>query len=140
MREREWRSKPHARPLRNAMTRAEMALWARLKGRQLGGHKFRRQHPIDDYVADFACIDAHLIVEVDGSVHDGNEAQATDAMRTRNLLALGWKILRFNNDAVLYRTDEVLNDIASRLPPPTGSAGHLPRRRGRSSRNTDDRE
>jgi len=136
MREREWRSKPYARSLRKAMTRAEIALWARLKGRQLQGYKFRRQHPVDDYVADFACIELKLIVELDGSAHDASDRLERDAARTRNFMALGWTVLRFSNEAVLYRTDEVLNHIASRLPPPSGSAGHLPRERGTSARCT----
>lgn len=134
MRERQWRSAPNSRPLRQSMTKAETALWSRLKSRQLNGHKFRRQHPIDAYVADFACISAKLLIEVDGSVHDSADAKAYDAARTDTLRSFGWTILRFSNEAVLYRTDEVLNSIASRLPPPTGSAGHLPRERGRSLR------
>lgn len=133
MREREWRSRPNARPLRRSMTKAEIALWSRLKARQLNGSKFRRQHPIDDYVADFACIPAKLLIEVDGSVHDGPSAEERDAERTRTLMSFGWTILRFSNEAVLHRTDQVLNEIALRLPPPTGSAGHLPRERGRSA-------
>ncbi|MEQ9316062.1 MAG: DUF559 domain-containing protein [Henriciella sp.] len=133
MREREWRSSPNSRPLRKSMTKAEIALWSRLKAQQLNGHKFRRQHPIDDYVADFACIPAKLLIEVDGSAHDGPVAEQADADRTRKLVSLGWNILRFSNEAVLHRTDQVLNDIALRLPPPTGSAGHLPRERGRSA-------
>ena len=133
MREREWRSSPHTGTLRKSMTKAEIALWSRLKARQLNGHKFRRQHPIDDYVADFACIPAKLLIEVDGSAHEGSAAEQADAARSRKLVSLGWQILRFSNEAVLYRTDQVLNDIALRLPPPTGSAGHLPRERGRSA-------
>lgn len=133
MREQEWRSKPYAKPLRRSLTRAETALWARLKGQKLCGQKFRRQHPIDDFIADFACIPARLVIEVDGSVHDRSEAEDRDAARTLALTALGWRVLRFSNDDVLYRTEEVLNAIALRLPPPTGSAGHLPRKRGRST-------
>ncbi|MEO0881819.1 MAG: DUF559 domain-containing protein [Pseudomonadota bacterium] len=133
MREREWCSKPHAKHLRQTMTKAEIALWSRLKSKQLNGYKFRRQHPVDNYVADFACISAKLIIEVDGSIHERALQQEKDAKRDRTLSALGWKILRFSNEAVLYRTDEVLNDIALRLPPPTGFAGHLPRERGRSA-------
>ena len=119
MREREWRSTPNARPLRKSMTRAEIALWSRLKARQLNGFKFRRQHPIDDYIAHFACISSKLIIEVDGSAHSGADAEERDADRTLRLQSLGWQILRFSNEAVLHRTEEVLNNIASRLPPPT---------------------
>jgi very-short-patch-repair endonuclease len=133
MREQEWRSSPHAKPLRRRLTRAETIMWARLKGQKLSGQKFRRQHPIDDFIADFACVPARLIIEIDGSVHDSADAAERDASRTHKLMELGWRVLRFSNDDVLNRTDEVLNAIALRLPPPTGSAGHLPRKRGRSA-------
>lgn len=119
MREKQWRSKPYAKPLRKAMTRAEIVLWSRLKGRQLNGHKFRRQHPIDDYVTDFACIDAKLVIEVDGSIHQSEDAIERDGLRTQTLRALGWTVIRFTNEDVLHRTDEVLNDISLRLPPPS---------------------
>lgn len=133
MREREWRSSPYAKPLRRSLTRAETILWARLKGQKLCGQKFRRQHPIDDFIADFACIPARLVIELDGSAHGSADAVERDANRTRRLMELGWHVLRFSNDDLLNRTDEVLEAIALRLPPPTGSAGHLPRERGRST-------
>ena len=133
MREQEWRSAPHAKPLRRTLTRAETILWARLKGQKLCGQKFRRQHPIDDFIADFACVPARLVIELDGSAHGSADALERDARRTQRLMELGWRVLRFSNDDLLNRTDEVLEAIALRLPPPTGSAGHLPRKRGRSA-------
>ncbi|MEM1037365.1 MAG: endonuclease domain-containing protein [Pseudomonadota bacterium] len=119
MREREWRSKPHARPLRRTMTKAEIALWSRLKSRQMNGYKFRRQHPIDDYIADFACIKAKLVIELDGNAHHSAEAAERDAAKTLTLNSLGWSILRFSNEETLYQTDNVLNEISRRLPPPS---------------------
>lgn len=92
-------------------------MWARLNGKKLSGQKFRRQHPIDDFIADFACITARLVIEIDGAVHDGADAAERDARRTLRLMELGWRVLRFSNDDVLHRTDEVLNAIALRLPP-----------------------
>lgn len=119
MREQQWRSKPHTKPLRQNMTKAEIVLWSKLKSRQLNGHKFRRQHPIDDYVTDFACINAKLVIEIDGSIHQSDDAIERDGMRTETLRALGWVVIRFSNEDVLHRTNKVLHDISLRLPPPS---------------------
>jgi very-short-patch-repair endonuclease len=102
-----------ARQLRESMTDAERRLWSRLRGRELGGAKFRRQVPIGRYVADFACVDSRLIVELDGGQHEAGR----DAARTADLQRLGWRVLRFWNDAVLRETDAVLTEIAAALNP-----------------------
>ncbi|MFZ1390242.1 MAG: DUF559 domain-containing protein [Dokdonella sp.] len=98
-----------ARKLRTTMTDAERRLWSRLRDRRLGGFKFRRQVPIAGFVADFACLDANLIVEVDGGQHV-DEAES-DLQRTRKLDELGFRVVRFWNDDVLIRTDDVLEAI-----------------------------
>ncbi|MBS0542798.1 MAG: endonuclease domain-containing protein [Proteobacteria bacterium] len=96
------------RRLRNSMTDAESALWRRLRGRQLGGYKFRRQHPFLDYVLDFVCVELRLIVEVDGGQHLDSQG---DRLRDERLLAAGFRVLRFWNNEVLNEMDAVLRTI-----------------------------
>jgi very-short-patch-repair endonuclease len=106
------RAVSRARVLRRNMTDAEQRLWRILRSRQLVGWKFRRQRPIGRYVADFACIEAMLIVEVDGGQHAEN---ATDVERTRWLEALGWKVIRFWNPEVLTNAEGVAETILDAL-------------------------
>lgn len=101
----------HARALRQASTDAERRLWARLRDRQISGWKFKRQHPIEKFVADFACREAWLVVELDGGQHTAEG----DAARTAALEASGWRVLRFWNDEVLRNTDGVLHAIQAAL-------------------------
>ena len=84
-----------SREMRQAPTDAEQRLWHFLRNRQLGGYKFRRQHPIDRYIADFICIDARLIVELDGSQHAEEEQQQQDEERTRFFESRGFRVVRF---------------------------------------------
>jgi very-short-patch-repair endonuclease len=108
----EKRLTPVARKLRRARTEAEERLWYHLRGRRLLGFKFRFQHPVGAHVADFACEEARLIVELDGSQHSDSP---TDPARTAALEAAGWKILRFWNHDVLQDTEAVLEAIAETL-------------------------
>jgi very-short-patch-repair endonuclease len=112
-----------ARRLREELTDAERRLWSSLRARGLAGAKFRRHVPVGPFVADFACVEARLIVEVDGGQH----AAATDAARTRWLALHGWRVLRFWNNDVLANTDGVLLSIAQALknplPPGEGASG-----------------
>src|SRR5881394_3928045 len=108
-------------------------MWSRLRSAQLG-FKFRRQHEMRGYIVDFVCMQRRLIVELDGSQH--MEQASYDAVRTRVLSALGFRVLRFWNNDVLERMDNVLESIcgvlAETLPP---HPNPLPRqRRGRGSR------
>jgi very-short-patch-repair endonuclease len=110
-----------ARTLRRDATDAEKLLWWRLRNRQIAGAKFRRQFPVGRYIADFACIDAMLIVEADGGQH----TPEADAVRTAALEAAGYKVTRFWNTDILSNIDGVLESIRqeliSRTPhPPTG--------------------
>src|SRR5438067_8616384 len=82
-----------AQELRREMSKTEWRLWFRLRGRQLGGCKFRRQVPLGPYIADFACLEAGLVVEVDGD-HHGDQL-AYDARRDRWLSGTGFRVLRF---------------------------------------------
>ena len=98
-----------ARMLRKNQTDAERALWQRLRNRRLLGVKFRRQVPIKGYVADFAALEIKLIIELDGSQHiDNKEA---DEIRTGFLQREGYKVIRFWNNDVLLRIDDVLEFI-----------------------------
>jgi len=97
-----------ARALRADRTDVEARLWSRLRGSQLDGFKFRRQFPIDRYIADFACLDAKLVVELDGSQHADNPA---DAARTRVLEACGFHVIRFWNHQVNQELEGVLETI-----------------------------
>jgi very-short-patch-repair endonuclease len=102
-----------AKRLRRTQTDAERILWFRLRDRRLNGWKFRRQFPVDRYVVDFFCADAHLIVELDGGQH-AVRADA-DAQRTKVLGAMGYMVLRYWNNDVMQNIDGILEDIYSAL-------------------------
>jgi len=112
-----------ARSLRTEPTDAERELWRRLKDRQINGWRFRRQHPIVPYVANFACVEAKLIIEVDGGQH--NESRI-DAIRDTRLRKRGWQVLRFWNNDVLSNTDGVVQVIATSLGPHPSPLPALP--------------
>jgi very-short-patch-repair endonuclease len=105
-----------ARQLRRDQTDAEQALWGRLRDRQICDAKFRRQHPIGPFVADFCCPQQKLIVELDGGQHA--EAIAEDEKRSLFLEAQGYRVVRFWNHEVLTNTDGVLERIAEVLGDP----------------------
>jgi len=90
-----------ARTLRQKSGLAEQRVWALLRSGRIDGHKFRRQHPISRYVADFACDRLKLVIEIDGGVHDRDEVVTRDHLRQSDLEALGWTVLRFSNAQVL---------------------------------------
>jgi len=94
--------------LRKQLTDAELKLWRRLKGEQLGV-KFRRQHPFQRFVLDFVCLEKHLVVEVDGGQHA--EMLTADQERTALLQQAGFTVLRFWNNEVLNQTDDVVVEI-----------------------------
>ena len=102
-----------ARALRHSSTDAEHRLWAVIRNRQLEGFKFRRQVPIGHYFADFACIEARLVVELDGSQHMDRVEE--DERRTRELEAAGWHVIRFGNNDVLFELDGVSRVILDAL-------------------------
>jgi very-short-patch-repair endonuclease len=102
----------YSRELRQVSTEAEELLWAELRNRKLNGLKFRRQHPIDKYIADFYCHERKLVIELDGAVHDAKENADYDKARTFELKDLGINVLRFRNDEVINRLECVLQKIA----------------------------
>ncbi len=110
------RFKSWAKSLRAAQTCAEAKLWRALRNRRLARWKFRRQHPVEQYVVDFVTLEGRLVVEVDGMTHDDAGAKAHDAVRTRVLENCGFHVLRVNNVDVFDNIDGVLDLIASTLP------------------------
>ena len=97
------------RRLRNNMSDAEQALWHLLRGHQICGLKFRRQHPFDDFILDFVYLENKLVIEVDGGQH-GQQA-GYDEDRTQKLQAAGFRVLRFWNNEVLKETESVREKI-----------------------------
>ena len=92
------------------MTDAERRLWSRLRGNALGFH-FRRQHRLGIYIVDFACLERRLIVEADGGQHNQPRGLVHDDRRTKWLNDTGFDVLRFWNNDVLLRTEEVVETI-----------------------------
>ncbi len=109
-----------ARTLRREMTPQEKLLGAQLRGRRLGGAKFRKQMWLAGYIAEFACPEARLVVEADGSQHA--EEGDYDAMRAAAFARLGWKTLRFWNNEISRDLEAVLRAIAAALPVPSQPA------------------
>jgi very-short-patch-repair endonuclease len=99
--------------MRSAMTPAELRLWLRLRNRQLGGLRFRRQAPIGPYIVDFFCPERNLIVEVDGDQHGHESNMKHDAERTRWLEGRGHRVLRFANVEVTNDLDAVYAAISA---------------------------
>lgn len=99
----------HARSGRKDSTDAERLLWQRLRNRQLGGYKFRRQYPIKNYILDFYCVEKQLVIELDGSQHISRKYY--DSKRTVELEVLGIHVIRFWNNDVLQNIDGVLEQI-----------------------------
>jgi len=105
--------KRYAQDLRNNATEPERVLWNRLRRRQLGGFKFRRQHPIGRYICDFVCLEAAVVVELDGVQHVTDAPY--DANRDAYLRSAGYRTLRFWNGDVLFQTDSVVETIYEAL-------------------------
>jgi very-short-patch-repair endonuclease len=100
--------KPYARHNRKEQTPSEKALWNELRKLPF---RFRRQHPIDDYIADFACVEKRLIIEVDGEYHNIPEQKAADAIRTECIEQKGFRVIRYHNDEVDNHIAEVIEEI-----------------------------
>ena len=116
-----------ARGMRGHAIDVEQAMWWRLRGRKFGGLKFRRQHPIGRLIADFACLEAKLIVELDGKQHEGSLA---DELRTAELSQLGFQVIRSRNERVRVDIDwaceEILGVAQLRMETPHPSATRTP--------------
>ena len=114
-----------AQKQKDNQTEAETFLWNNLRGKKLSNFKFRRQHIIDQFIADFVCLERQLIIEVDGGYHSLPEVHLSDNQRTEFLSTLGYKVLRFTNEQILNEIDVVLEEIHRVLDslPPWGRAG-----------------
>ena len=105
-------AKDVARRLRQDATDAERRLWSALRDRRLAGYRFRRQHPIGDFIVDFACTKYRLVIEADGGQHSDN---ADDDRRTAFLQHRGWRVLRFWNNDILLNPEGVILTILRNL-------------------------
>lgn len=108
-----------ARHLRQEQTPAEKALWDLLRNRQFENLKFRRQHPLKDYIVDFYCHELKLIIELDGAHHNEKEQKYNDEQRDFHLRFLGYKVLRYKNDIIFNNLQAVfqdIKDIKNKLP------------------------
>jgi len=107
--------KEFAETNRSTPTEAETVLWELIKSKKLSGFKFRRQHIIGSYITDLVCLDRKLVIEIDGLIHQLPENKEADENRTLWLNEKGFKVIRFTNDEVLYKTDETLDSILAAL-------------------------
>ena len=133
-----------ARDLRRRQTFAEKKLWQAVRDSRLDGLRFRRQHPIAHYFADFACESLKLVIELDGKIHDEDEQQLYDYHRQQEIETLGWSVLRFTNDQVTTSLPTVLAAIRAQAklagtvtphPPTDCVGGPLPLPQGEGTRN-----
>ena len=106
--------KEFARQNRKNMTPSEQALWNALR-KSLGSWRFRRQHPIGDYIADFICLSEKLVVEVDGEYHNTEEQRIDDKVRTHSLRQMGFRVIRFSNQEVDADIISVIQRIKEEL-------------------------
>ncbi len=106
---------PITRSLRHNATNAERRLWQGLRREQVAGFRFRREVILGGFIADFACFEARLVIEVDGATHSTSNEIARDAARSGALAAHGFAILRFTNEDVFRNLDGVLETIHARL-------------------------
>ncbi len=102
-----------ARDLRRRSTPSERRLWSSLRRHRPGNHQFRRQHPIGPYIADFVCLAARLVVEVDGGIHE--EQRDSDAERDQELTRRGYTVLRIAAEQVIHDLDGALAEIERAL-------------------------
>ncbi|MGY3449072.1 endonuclease domain-containing protein [Bradyrhizobium sp. USDA 4353] len=105
------RQRNRAKQLRQAMTRAETLLWRHIKANRIDGVGFRRQVPFCNYIADFVCFSAKLVIELDGESHDFSERQAKDTARDSFFASEGFQILRFTNEQVTSNLEGVVEAI-----------------------------
>jgi len=102
-----------AKSMRRQPTNAEAIIWATLRGARMQGFKFKRQQPIGAYIVDFVCFECGLVVEIDGGQHADDVS--ADQYRTQWLQSQGFRVLRFWNNEVIERRDDVLESIIRAL-------------------------
>ena len=118
-----------ARGLRKNLTPAERKLWQHIRLRQLSGHKFRRQQPIEPYIVDSVCLEKRLAIEVDGGHHSGEAQEANDRERLAWLESQGFRVIRFWNNEIINNIEGVVAIIMNALEETTPSLA-LPRKGG----------
>ena len=111
-----WKGAPQnlfskAKFLRQNETETEKILWEKLKNNQLQGFKFRRQHPISLYIADFYCHKLKLVIEIDGEYHDSLKQEKKDTERTEILNNNGLEVIRFTNQEIKENIDKIMDEI-----------------------------
>ena len=106
--------KEFARHNRREMTKSKTILWNALR-REIKSYKFRRQHPIGDYIADFLCVNNKMVIEVDGEYHNDPQQQKEDQWRTENLQNKGYHVIRFKNEEVDSDIQGVIRKIKEEL-------------------------
>jgi len=104
-----------ARRLRKKMTPSEKLQWERVRMKNIRGVKFRRQHPMEFYVADFYCHEARLVIEVDGPYHEKKDQQQHDENRTAELDRFDIRVIRFTNDEIRHHLGSVLQKIRQEI-------------------------
>ncbi|HEV8284422.1 MAG TPA: chorismate synthase [Chitinophagaceae bacterium] len=117
----------YAKENRQNPTKAEELLWQELRNRKIKNSKFRRQHAIEGYIADFVCLEQKLVVEVDGGYHNEEDQKKLDDFRTKTLQKNGYRLIRFTNEDVLQKLDWVLGEIGKLLKSETSSPSPLER-------------
>ncbi|HJW40861.1 MAG TPA: endonuclease domain-containing protein [Rhizomicrobium sp.] len=122
MRDDEGKSRPRAKAMRHKMTDAEALLWNQLREANRHGFKFRRQHPIGDYIADFAHLRGQLVIELDGETHSTVDELERDRRRTAFMSSRGWTVIRFRNVDVYENLSGVVGAITARLSPHPNAA------------------
>lgn len=100
-----------AKQLRKTTTPAEKQLWKHIRNRQLHNLKFRRQHPIKNYIADFYCHEVRLVIELDGGIHNRKDVKEHDENRQAEIERFDLQVLRFKNEQVMEDVESVLNEI-----------------------------
>ncbi|WP_333609460.1 endonuclease domain-containing protein [Arsukibacterium sp.] len=116
--------KTFSRELRKNQTAAEEMLWQAIRKKQLAAMLFNRQKPIEGYIADFYCAKAKLVIELDGAVHQGHDAEEYDVIRDNVMASLGLTVLRFSNQQIEHDLAGVLAEInvhLTNLPPAPSS-------------------
>jgi very-short-patch-repair endonuclease len=124
------RLRSNARALRKSSTDAERILWSELRDHRLIGVSFRRQVPIENYIADFLCHAARLVIELDGGQHFADDQERADTARSAAIEAKGFRVLRFSNHDVMTNRAGVLETIVSAIEASTPTLA-LPRKRER---------
>ena len=114
----EKRSRAATKSLRRRLTDAETILWAKLRRRDYPGLRFRRQHLIGPYVADFACISLRLVIELDGATHATEAEIKHDRLRKSYLEKRGWRVLRIANENTYRNLNDILQATSEFPPPP----------------------